>query len=299
MRIKNILVQTVLILMTLQGLLWAQFNARRAFQDLVKQVSFGPRNPNSTGHQKCLRFLHNQFKQQADTVILQNFDWYDALRGKTLHLTNVIARFQPQKSRRIFLAAHWDTRPFADNDKPQNKDKPIPGANDGASGVAVLLEIARVLRQNPPANVGVDLILFDGEDYGRQGHLDEYFLGSRYFAKNYQRLKFNHEFGILIDMIGDADLTIKREGYSVKNLPWLVDRVWKTAQNMGYYEFSDQFLGYVDDDHVPLLQAGIPCINIIDFEYPYWHTLEDTPDKCSPQSLNVVGQVLLEVIYEQ
>lgn len=100
-------------------------------------------------------------------------------------------------------------------------------------------------------------------------------------------------------MVGDANLNIKREGYSVKNLPWLVDRVWKTAQNMGYYEFSDQFLGYVDDDHVPLLEAGIPCIDIIDFEYPYWHTLEDTPDKCSPQSLSVVGQVLLEVLYEQ
>ncbi|MHB2149158.1 M28 family peptidase [Calditrichota bacterium LG25] len=287
------------VLFALHTTLVAQFNDQRAFQYLVKQVAFGPRNPNSEGHQKCLEFLHQEFKQFADTVILQPFEWYDAYHQKTLKLTNVIARFQPQNERRIFLAAHWDTRPRADMDTEENKNKPILGANDGASGVAVLLEIARVLQMQPPTNIGVDLVLFDGEDYGRQGHLEEYFLGSRYFAKHYHRLNFSHEFGILIDMIGDAQLTLKREGYSVKYLPWLVDRVWKTAQNMGYYEFSDQFLGYVDDDHVPLLEAGIPCINIIDFDYPYWHTLEDTPDKCSPQSLGIIGRVLLEVIYEQ
>ncbi|APF19725.1 M28 family peptidase [Caldithrix abyssi] len=287
------------VLFALHTTLVAQFNDQRAFQYLVKQVAFGPRNPNSEGHQKCLEFLHQEFKQFADTVILQPFEWYDAYHKKTLKLTNVIARFQPQNERRIFLAAHWDTRPRADMDTEENKNTPIPGANDGASGVAVLLEIARVLQMQPPTNIGVDLVLFDGEDYGRQGHLEEYFLGSRYFAKHYHRLNFSHEFGILIDMIGDAQLNLKREGYSVKYLPWLVDRVWKTAQNMGYYEFSDQFLGYVDDDHVPLLEAGIPCINIIDFDYPYWHTLEDTPDKCSPQSLGIIGRVLLEVIYEQ
>jgi len=292
-------IRIIFFILILQSFLFAQFNGQRAFQYLVKQVAFGPRNPNSQGHQACLKFLEQKLKQQADTVLLQSFDWYDAHHKKTLRLTNVIARFQPEKKRRIFLAAHWDTRLRADHDKPENQDKPIPGANDGASGVAILLEIANVLQKQPPTNVGVDLVLFDGEDYGRQGHLEEYFLGSRYFAKQYQKLKFKHEFGILIDMVGDANLNIKREGYSVKNLPWLVDRVWKTAQNMGYYEFSDQFLGYVDDDHVPLLEAGIPCIDIIDFEYPYWHTLEDTPDKCSSQSLSVVGQVLLEVLYEQ
>ncbi|MHB2153208.1 M28 family peptidase [Calditrichota bacterium GD2] len=287
------------VLFALHTTLVAQFNDQRAFQYLVKQVAFGPRNPNSEGHQKCLEFLHQEFKQFADTVILQPFEWYDAYHQKTLKLTNVIARFQPQNERRIFLAAHWDTRPRADMDTEENKNTPIPGANDGASGVAVLLEIARVLQMQPPTNIGVDLVLFDGEDYGRQGHLEEYFLGSRYFARHYHRFNFSHEFGILIDMIGDAQLNLKREGYSVKYLPWLVDRVWKTAQNMGYYEFSDQFLGYVDDDHVPLLEAGIPCINIIDFDYPYWHTLEDTPDKCSPQSLGIIGRVLLEIIYEQ
>ncbi len=281
----------------------AQFNGQQAFQYLVKQVDFGPRNPGSPGHEKCLQFLQNEMSKWADRVDLQSFTYHDTLRNKNLHLTNVIARFNPQNKRRIFFAAHWDTRPFADHDVKKNRNTPIPGANDGASGVAVLLEMARVLHKQRP-DIGVDLILFDGEDYGPEGHLDQYFLGSRYYARHYGKYGYNHEFGILIDMIGDAQLNIKKEGYSVQNLPWLVDKVWKIAHNLGFYEFSDDFLGYVDDDHVPLLKAGIPCIDIIDFEYPdksnrYWHTLQDTPDKCSAQSLYIVGSVLLEVLYEE
>ncbi len=298
MKSKTSFIVIMLLFLFWKVPVWAQFNEQRAFQYLLKQVAFGPRNPNSKGHQKCLDYLRNELQQVADTVILQPFEWYDAFARKTLKLTNIIASFRPEQERRIFLAAHWDTRPRADQDSKENQNKPIPGANDGASGVAVLLEVAQVLKQNP-ASIGIDLVLFDGEDYGRSGHLEEYFLGSRYFAKHYQQLKFKHEFGILIDMVGDADLNIKREGYSMKHLPWLVDRIWKTAHNMGYFEFSDQFLGYVEDDHLPLLKAGIPCIDIIDFDYPYWHTLQDTPDKCSAQSLGVVGRVLLQVIYEQ
>ncbi len=282
---------------------WAQFNGQRAFQYLKKQVDFGPRNPGSLGHEKCLRFLQDEMRKWADRVDLQSFTYHDTLRNKNLHLTNIIARFNLQNKRRIFFAAHWDTRPFADHDVEKNRNTPIPGANDGASGVAVLLEMARVLHKQRP-DIGVDLILFDGEDYGPEGHLNQYFLGSRYYAKHYGAYGYNHEFGILIDMIGDAQLNIKKEGYSVQNLPWLVNKVWKVAHNLGFYEFSDDFLGYVEDDHVPLLKAGIPCIDIIDFEYPdksnrYWHTLQDTPDKCSAQSLYIVGSVLLEVLYEE
>ncbi len=280
---------------------FAQFDGQQAYKYLVKQVDFGPRNPGSNGHEKCLKFLHQEMSRWADRVDLQSFAYHDELRGKKLKLTNIIARFNPKMKRRIFFAAHWDTRPFADQDIKKNQNTPIPGANDGASGVAVLLEMARVLHKQRP-NIGVDLILFDGEDYGRSGHLEEYFLGSRYYAKHYGQYGYKHEFGILIDMIGDAQLRIKKEGYSLKNLPWLVDKVWNTAHSLGFYEFSDDFLGYVDDDHVPLLKAGIPCIDLIDFEYPdksnrYWHTLQDTPDKCSPQSLYIVGTVLLEITY--
>ncbi len=280
---------------------FAQFNGQDAFQYLVKQVTFGPRNPGSKGHERCLNYLHKEMAKWADRVDLQSFTYHDVVNKKTLKLTNVIARFNPKSKRRIFFAAHWDTRPFADQDIKKNQNTPIPGANDGASGVAVLLEMAKVLHKQKPS-IGVDLILFDGEDYGREGHLENYFLGSKYYAKMYEKNGFQHEFGILIDMIGDAQLTIKKEGYSVKNLPWLVNKVWNTAHSLGFYEFSDQFLGYVDDDHVPLLKAGIPCIDLIDFEYPdktnrYWHTLKDTPDKCSPQSLYIVGTVLLEMLY--
>ncbi len=294
-------VKSIIPVLIFFSLVSAQFNGQRAFSYLEKQVAFGPRNPGSEGHKACLGFLQKELNKWADQVELQSFTYRDQFRKKTLKLTNVIARFNPEKKRRIFLAAHWDTRPTADQDKEENRNKPIPGANDGASGVAVLLEIARVLHNQKP-NIGVDLILFDGEDYGRSGHLDEYFLGSRYFAENYAKGKFKHEFGILIDMVGDARLNLKREGYSMRYLPWLVDKVWKTAQNLGFYEFSDEFLGYVDDDHVPLLKKGIPCIDIIDFEYPdksnrYWHTLQDTPDKCSAQSLSIVGTVLLEIVY--
>ncbi len=280
---------------------FAQFNGQQAFEYLLKQVEFGPRNPGSKGHAQCLQYLHREMSKWADRVDLQSFTYHDRLRNKKFKLTNIIARFNLQNKRRIFFAAHWDTRPFADHDVKKNRNKPILGANDGASGVAVLLEMARVFHKQHP-EIGVDLILFDGEDYGREGHLDEYFLGSRYYARHYGEYGYTHEFGILIDMIGDAQLTIKKEGYSVQNLPWLVDKVWNIAHSLGFYEFSDDFLGYVDDDHVPLLKAGIPCIDLIDFEYPdktnrYWHTLQDTPDKCSAQSLYIVGSVLLEVAY--
>ncbi len=299
---KNIL-KTLTVLLVAVSASFAQFSGQQAYKYLVKQVAFGPRNPGSVGHEKCLHYLQQEMSKWADKVDLQSFTYNDELRGKKLHLTNIIARFNPKNKQRIFFAAHWDTRPFADQDVKKNQNTPIPGANDGASGVAVLLEMARVLHTQRP-NIGVDLILFDGEDYGRAGHLDEYFLGSRYYAKHYGEYGYTHQFGILIDMIGDAQLTIKKEGYSVQNLPWLVDKVWKVAHSLGFYEFSDQFLGYVDDDHVPLLKAGIPCIDLIDFEYPdktnrYWHTLQDTPDKCSPQSLYIVGTVLLEVLYEE
>ena len=279
----------------------AQFDGQRAFFYLEKQVAFGPRNPGSNGHVQGLLFLQKELSKFADQVALQPFDYQDLHGKKLLKLTNVIARFKPQASVRIFLAAHWDTRPTADNDHLNNRQIPIPGANDGASGVAVLLEIARQLKMKPPA-VGVDLIFFDGEDYGREGHLEEYFLGSRYFAKNAG--SYRPRYGILLDMIGDANLTIPREPNSVAALPQIVDRIWQLAHSLGYYEFEDRLGLPISDDHIILMQYGIPCIDIIDFEYPdahnrYWHTLQDTPDKCSDYSLQVVGDVMLQLIYSE
>lgn len=215
-------------------------------------------------------------------------------------MTNLIASFNSKESQRIFLAAHWDTRPMADRDPdPNNRNTPILGANDGASGVAVLLEIARNLSLSSP-EIGVDIILFDGEDFGDEGDLDEYFLGSRIFAEN--SVNYKPRFGILLDMIGDAQLAIPVEGYSQEYLPHIVNKIWSTAESLGEYVFERRTGSYIEDDHKMLIEKGIPCIDLIDFAYPdeshrYWHTLEDTPDKCSPESLGSVGRVLLNVIY--
>jgi glutaminyl-peptide cyclotransferase len=278
------------------------FNGERAFQDLKIQCDFGPRVPGSESAQKCLLFLENELQQSAEKVVRQTFPYHDQLRNKRIIMTNLLASFNTQKSQRIFLAAHWDSRPVADRDPdPKNRNTPIPGANDGASGVAVLLEIARCLKTTAP-EVGVDIILFDGEDYGREGYLDEYFLGSRYFASIMSN--YRPRYGILVDMVGDAQLSIPIERFSQENLPHIVEKIWSMAASMGIYQFENKPGEFINDDHRMLIEKGIPCIDIIDFNYPdashvYWHTLSDTPDKCSAESLEAVGKVILEVLYHE
>jgi glutaminyl-peptide cyclotransferase len=278
------------------------FNGQRAMDDLRTQCAFGPRVPGSEASKNCLLFLEKDLQRSAEKVIRQTFQHHDLLRNKFIIMTNLLSSFNVQNNRRIFLAAHWDSRPTADHDPlPANRDKPVPGANDGASGVAVLLEIAKCLRAIPP-EIGVDIILFDGEDYGPEGNLDEYFLGSRYFASVMGN--YHPRYGILLDMIGDAQLSIPIEGFSHEYLPQIVEKVWTTAASMGVYQFENQLGEYINDDHRMLIEKGIPCIDVIDFNYPddsqrYWHTLADTPDKCSAESLEAVGRVLLQVIYNE
>ncbi len=175
------------------------------------------------------------------------------------------------------------------------QSEPILGANDGASGVALLLEIASILAVDKP-NWGVDIVLFDGEDYGPEGRYDMYLLGSQFFVKNLG--DYRPEFGILVDLIGDENLEIYREGYSERHAKNIVDLIWDQAKELNSESFHDSVKHWVLDDHIPLIQAGIPCANIIDIDYPYWHTLGDTPDKCSPQSLKEVGEVILKILYE-
>ncbi|NOY76584.1 MAG: M28 family peptidase [Calditrichaeota bacterium] len=273
------------------------FDGKRAYAYLVKQCDFGPRNPGSIGHRKAQAYLVKEFSKYTDRVRLQPFPFVNYKDNLHLTLHNIIASFG-HKTPRILLAAHWDTRPWADQDpNPKNRNTPILGANDGASGVAVLLEIARHLKENPPP-VGVDLALWDGEDSGREGHSDEYLQGSRYFAQN-KPPSYDPEFSILLDMIGDRDLQIYEEGNSVSYAPEVVNRVWGMASKLGYPQFIPTVRYTIVDDHLPLLEVGIPSIDVIDFDYPYWHTLGDTPDKCSAKSLKVVGQVLLNVIYSK
>lgn len=278
-----------------------EFDGGKSFSYLEKQVSFGPRNPMSAGHEECKNWLVSELEKYANRVVKQEFMHFDPRLNKNIRMTNIVASFNLNAERRIILCAHWDTRPRADKDLPENAGKPILGANDGASGVAVLLEIARVMKAQLP-EVGVDIVLFDGEDYGPEGVLEEYFLGSKYFAKNLG--KYKPVFGILLDMVGDAQLNLPVESQSNYYARAIVDKVWSAAEELGYSQFERR-VGYaVNDDHIALIEAGIPCIDIIDFEYPdksnkYWHTLQDTPDKCSPQSLKVVGQTVLQVIYNE
>ena len=273
-----------------------QFDGKSAFNFLVQQVNFGPRNPNSDAHDQCLLYLQQEFSMYADSVELQKFD-VPGYNGVVLHLTNIIAHFNMKSKTRVLLSAHWDSRPRADHQPGGPVDKPIPGANDGASGVAVLLEMARDFKQSPPPE-GVDMILWDGEDYGKEGSLDYYFLGSKYWAAT-KPFSYQPIFAINLDMIGSKGLVIPKEGFSVQYAPDVVDLVWKTAAEIGVPQFVDRVGDPIYDDHLELDNIGIKAIDIIDFDYKYWHTLEDTPDKCSPESLSAVGRVLLQVLYRR
>lgn len=278
------------------------FNGDRAYEFLKRQTAFGPRNPNSQGHRDCLAYLQATLRGLADDVRLEPFT-HPGYDGETLRLTNLIASFRPEAKFRILLCAHWDTRPRADQDPDRSKrELPILGANDGASGVAVLLEIATVLKAHGPA-VGVDLVLFDGEDYGKEGDHQNYLIGSRYFA-SHRPAEYLPRFGILLDMVGDTYLEIPREGYSAKYAPDILDLVWKTARELGYGQFVDVQGEEVIDDHLPLNEVGIKTIDLIDFDYPdpsnrFWHTHQDTPEHCSPASLAAVGNVLTHIVLSQ
>lgn len=276
------------------------FDADRAFDDLVAQCDLGTREPNSPGAKVAIEFYQNILEPLADEVYLQNFKYDDPYADRKLDLTNIIARFQPEKSDRIILCAHWDTRPRAEYDK-YFPNKAIIGANDGASGVAVLLEIARQLK-DAPVNPGIDIILFDGEDYGAPGDLQYYLIGSRYYVANpylpWPRLV------ILLDMIGDAELSIKIDPVSYQSAPRVMEEIWSIAAEIGYDQFQLVPGASMYDDHVPFIEKGIPAIDIIDFEYPgpdhqYWHTHDDTADKCSPESLEAVGHTVLSWLYRQ
>ncbi|MDI6766512.1 MAG: M28 family peptidase [Bacteroidota bacterium] len=278
-----------------------KFDGIQAFAYLKSQTDFGARVPGSDAHKKCLNYLHLELQKYADGVTLQPFK-HIGYSTETIQMTNIIASFNLKATTRILLLAHWDCRPFADQDpNPKNQTKPVLGANDAASGVAVLLEIARHLKQTPP-KVGVDILFTDGEDYGKEGDLKNYLLGAKYFSKNLPQ-GFKPVFGILLDMVGDSQLEILKEPYSIKYAPDIVELVWSTAKKLNIYQFVDDVRQYgVIDDHLPLNEVGIKTINIIDFAYPdesnsYWHTMEDTPDKCSPESLEAVGKVILHVIY--
>ncbi|MBI1807942.1 MAG: M28 family peptidase [Ignavibacteria bacterium] len=278
------------------------FDGMRAFQFLTAQTDFGPRTPGSVAHQRCLTYLQTEMAMYAEAVNQQQFS-HVGYRGELLNMTNLISSFNLKATSRILLIAHWDSRPMADQEAdPLKKKKPILGANDGASGVAVLMEISRHLKEDPPS-IGVDMLFVDGEDFGKESDTKNYLLGARYFAKHLPP-GFKPLFGILLDMVGDRQLEIEKEPYSLQYAPDIVELVWSTAKQLGVEQFISSNQRYVIDDHLPLNEVGIKTIDLIDFNYPddsnrFWHTTEDTPDKCSPESLEAVGKVLMYVIYQQ
>lgn len=272
-----------------------EFNGPNAFKYVQQQLAFGPRVPNTPGHQKMGDWLLGELRARADTVIVQEFRQRTS-KGQTLQLRNFFARFRPQAADRILFLAHWDTRPFADKSANLGQQRlPVPGANDGASGVALLLGVADALKATPPT-VGVDLLFVDGEDYGDFADSTETLLGSRYFAKH-MPAGYTTLFAVVFDMVGDTDLQILQEGYSVQNAPEVVQRVWQVADRLGYGRVFVKRVGTsLTDDHVPLQQAGMRAIDVIDFDFPYHHTTEDTIDKVSVESLQIVGNVAVALI---
>jgi hypothetical protein len=280
-----------------------RFDEDHAFSYLVAQCDFGPRNPGSDGYYACLDYLITELDQSANEIILQDFSYQERRYNKKYNLENIIARFNPDAEFQTVISAHWDTRPWADQeDLRQDRDQPIIGANDGASGVAILLELAKIMGENPPP-IGVNLVFFDGEDMGVPGENETYCQGSRFFAKNLPIPRPNE--AINLDMVGDKQLVLPIERYSLEYHPKLVRHLWDRAKEMGL----DAFIGRVDyaiyDDHIPLNEiAGIPSIDIIDFKYPnsyanFWHTMNDIPENCSEESLGQVGDLMVDYIYNR
>ncbi|WP_084445910.1 M28 family peptidase [Hymenobacter roseosalivarius] len=297
------------------------FNADSAFTFTARQVAFGPRVPNSPAHIACGDWMVAEFKKMGLTVREQPFEAM-AWDGKMLRARNIIAQFAPQASRRVAVFAHWDTRPFADKDK-QTPNAPLDGASDGASGVAIALEMARVLSQQSDSTapaVGVDFILFDAEDYGydtaTQSKLenklaaqgtDSWCLGSQYWSKNLLPAGYKPSYGILLDMVGAQNAKFSREQLSREVARDVVDKVWNTAARLGY---SDFFLFQdspgITDDHVYTNQVGVRTIDIIDHlpigddYFPaYHHTTQDNMNIIDRRTLKAVGQTVLQTVYAE
>lgn len=294
-----------------QGRPSPEFSADSAYNFVAQQLEFGPRVPNTEAHRMASDWKVNLLKSYAGTsgVYAQRFR-YPGYDGDTLDLVNIIAAFNPSSTDRIMLCAHWDTRPRSDADSdPILALQPVLGADDGGSGVAVLLELARLFRDNPPP-FGVDIILFDGEDYGIKGDLTNYFLGSRYWAQNPPVPGYHPRFGILLDMVGGKGARFPKEVYSLNVAPSLVNELWSLASDMGYAELFPDEIGHpIQDDHVILNQyTSFKTIDIIHHRRPfgdmtgfpdYWHTSRDNLDIIDKSVLDAVGKVMVELIYNR
>ena len=300
------------------------FSADSAYAFCQRQCDFGPRTMNSEAHEKCGQWIAQKFASYGLTVTeqratLKGFD------GTPLLANNIIASFNPGQQDRILICAHWDSRPWADNDPDEaNWKKPVMAANDGASGVAVMLELARLLSVQSSelsddskisqlstlnSQLGVDFICFDAEDWGADGDSDSWALGAQYWSAHPHRDGYTARYGILLDMVGGQGARFYREGYSKYYAPKIVEKVWRTAEELGYGSFFPQKDGgTITDDHVPVNEvAGIPCIDIIPYYPdcressfgPTWHTVNDDMAHIDANTLKAVGQTLVQVIFSE
>ena len=289
------------------------FDADSAYTFVKDQVSFGPRVPNSKAHKQCADYLIKQLKRFCDTVIVQEMS-VKAYNGTMLHGKNIIGVFNPNQSKRILLGAHWDSRPYADHDvNPANYRTPIDGANDGASGVGVLLEFARQLSIKKP-ETGIDIIFFDVEDYGEPQdednnvHGDFWCLGSQYWAKNPHTFNYKANYGILLDMVGGQNAVFTLEGTSRYFAPDVQSHVWNIAEQLGYDAvFKKVETAPITDDHLYINKIiNIPMIDIIEYDEnttsgfnKNWHTVNDNLSNIDKTTLEKVGKVILATVYEE
>lgn len=265
------------------------FSGEEAFGFLKVQCDMGFRYAGTKGHELCREFIKKRLLENGFKVVEQPFIY----KGKTYY--NIYGELNNNAKDWVLLAAHWDTRPFADRDSTSEKRKtPILGANDGASGVAVLLELAGILKDKKYNKNNYILTFFDGEDWGST--TDTMFLGSRYLSEHF--IIPMAKWGVLIDMIGDSDLHVNKEANSYILAKDLTEKIWKKAVKLYPDVFNDELTYKISDDHLYLNKCGIPTALMIDFEYPYWHTVSDTPEKCSPASLQIIGDLLLKLVLE-
>ncbi|MEO0900361.1 MAG: M28 family peptidase [Bacteroidota bacterium] len=280
------------------------FSADTAYELIAKQLDFGPRVPNTSGHIECANWIIKKLESYGAKVEVQPAQ-VTSWDGTVLNIQNIIGSYRPDRAKRIMLSAHWDTRPVADQDDNEEfHDTPIPGANDGGSGVAVLLEIARQIGMDSTLNVGVDLFFWDAEDGGKGSIPDSYCLGSQYWAKNPHKKNYRPVYGINLDMVGGIGARFKKEGQSISYAPRVVKRVWNTGAQLGYSSyFSTLTTDGIIDDHLYINRiAGIPMIDIIDSQpgvsfFEHWHTMQDNMDAISKESLKATGHTVLTVIY--
>ena len=276
------------------------FSADSAMLYLSKQMEFGPRVPNTDAHRRAADWLVAELSRHGAKVTEQKAD-LRAFDGTLLHARNIFGQFNPEMPSRLLLLAHYDCRPWADEDPdPANHKKPVPGANDGASGVAVLLETARQMAARNPGR-GVDILFVDAEDYGTEGDEDSWALGAKYFAENPILPGYRPEQAILLDMVGGKDAVFPAEYFSRQAAPDLDDAFRSAARAAGYADrFPMRMGGAITDDHVQLIEAGIPAIDIIEYKdgfNPVWHTVSDDLEHISPETLGAVGSSLLYFIY--